>query len=67
MALDPTPIRRCVCANITFEELQEAGVQSLEEAQERFGASTYCETCVPYILLMLKTGRTAFGLNWPPE
>ncbi|RYG39249.1 (2Fe-2S)-binding protein [bacterium] len=67
MILDPTPIRRCVCANVTFEELQEAGIESLEEAQDRFGASTYCETCVPYILRMLKTGQTAFPVTWPLE
>lgn len=63
MALDPTPIRWCVCGNTLFAELKEAGVTSLEEAQERFGVAIHCESCIPYIERMLRTGETAFPVR----
>ena len=59
---DPTPVRMCVCFNTTFAELKSAGVQSLEEAAERFGCGTNCGTCVPYIKAMLETGEVAFAV-----
>lgn len=57
---DPTPVRRCVCAWVTFAEMKDAEVASLEEAADRFQAGVTCGTCCPYIELMLKTGQTAF-------
>jgi len=63
VVFDPTPIRRCVCFNVTFEELSEAGVATLEEASERFGCGTKCGTCRPYITKMLVTGETAFSID----
>ena len=63
MITDPTPIRRCVCFDTTFAELQLAEITSVEEASERFGCGTNCGTCVPYIQKMIDSGRTAFGLD----
>jgi bacterioferritin-associated ferredoxin len=59
---DPTPVRRCVCFDKTFEELRLAGVASVEEAAERFGCGTKCGICRPYIQLMIETGETAFAV-----
>jgi NAD(P)H-nitrite reductase large subunit len=63
VAFDPTPVRRCVCFDVTFAKLAEAGVSSLEEASEKFGCGTKCGTCKPYILKMLQTGETAFSID----
>jgi len=57
---DPMPVRYCVCFNVTFAELKEAGVKSVEEAAERFGCTTNCGACRPYIEAMIRTGETAF-------
>jgi bacterioferritin-associated ferredoxin len=46
----------------TFAELKAAGVRSVEEAAERFGAGTRCGTCRPYIARMTETGETAFPI-----
>lgn len=60
--LDPTPVRMCVCHNVTFEELKAAGVSSIDEIAARFGCGTTCGSCLPYLRRMLQTGRTAFPL-----
>jgi bacterioferritin-associated ferredoxin len=60
MPQDPTPVRRCVCADVTFEELKLADVTSLEDAAERFDVGIQCGTCRPYVELMIETGKTAF-------
>jgi bacterioferritin-associated ferredoxin len=62
---DPTPIRRCVCGDRTFAELHLDGYRTLEEIQAHTGAGTHCQTCVPYLLKMLETGRTAFAIGEP--
>ena len=54
------PIRRCVCAGVTFAELKELGVKSMEEAAEH-ECGINCGRCRPYIELMLETGETAFA------
>jgi bacterioferritin-associated ferredoxin len=56
------PVTRCVCFDKTFAELKEAGVETLEEIQERFGCSTKCGLCRPYLLKMLETGETEFDV-----
>ena len=57
------PVTRCVCHDVTFAELKavasEAGAD-LDTLAARTGCGTGCGTCVPYIQLMLKTGRTEF-------
>lgn len=54
------PVRRCVCLNVTFEEMVAAGIHSVEHAGETFGAGTRCGTCRPYIERMTVTGETEF-------
>lgn len=57
---DYRPIRRCVCAGVTFAKLKECGVQSLEEAA-KLECGINCGRCRPYILAMIETGETAFA------
>ncbi len=54
------PIRRCVCAGVTFEELKEMGVESLRDAA-RHDCGINCGRCQPYIERMIETGETAFS------
>jgi len=60
MKPDPRPIKKCVCFDTTFAQLKEAGIKSVEEAAERFGCSTNCGLCKPYIEKMIETGETEF-------
>ena len=60
MAIDPTPIRRCICAEKSFEELKASGLQSFEELQRAYGVSNGCGLCEPYVREMLESGTTAF-------
>lgn len=57
------PVTRCVCHDVTFAELKaltpEVGAD-LDALAARTGCGTGCGTCIPYIQLMLKTGRTEF-------
>jgi bacterioferritin-associated ferredoxin len=42
--------------------MKEAGVASVEEAGERFGAGIKCGLCLPYLKKMLETGDVSFSL-----
>jgi bacterioferritin-associated ferredoxin len=63
MPLDPTPVRRCVCSDLTFFEMKESGCESLNELQKIYGVCNGCQTCLPYIEKMLETGETAFAVE----
>ena len=54
------PVRKCVCFDVTFAEIRRGGVKSVREIEDRFGAGTGCQTCQPYLRLMLETGETSF-------
>ena len=56
------PIRRCVCAGVSFEELKELGVKTMAEAAEH-ECGINCGRCRPYIERMLETGETAFAVE----
>lgn len=59
---DPTPIRRCVCGDVTFAEMQELGILSLEAAQA-IGMAVNCQLCLPYLCRSLRTGEIAFAVD----
>jgi NAD(P)H-nitrite reductase large subunit len=59
----PRPVKMCVCFDTTFRSLLEAGVHSLDEIVERFGCTSGCGLCRPYIVRMLETGETEFAVN----
>lgn len=57
------PVTRCVCHNLSFDELKrraDAESLSLDELKERTRCATGCGMCEPYIQLMLLTGETRF-------
>lgn len=54
------PVRRCVCASVTFAELKLSGAKTLDEIGDRFDAGINCGLCVPFIEQMLKTGEVEF-------
>lgn len=58
-------VDRCVCHNLTFEQLKALAVQlgpdtTVDELVEQTAAGTGCSLCRPYLALMLQTGRTRF-------
>ena len=55
------PVSACICGEISFAELKEAGVTTLEGA-EQFGCGITCRLCVPYLLRMIETGETEFAV-----
>ncbi len=60
---DNKPIRKCVCFDVTFAALRDAGVKTLEEAGERFGCGTNCGLCRPFVVRMIETGETVFAVE----
>jgi bacterioferritin-associated ferredoxin len=58
-------VDRCVCRGCTFAELKrlhDAGAD-LTALQRQTGCGTSCGLCMPYIRLMLRTGRTRFHVS----
>lgn len=56
-------VDRCVCHRVTFVQLKLLADRcgaDLNELQRQSGCGTSCGCCVPYIRLMLTTGRTSF-------
>lgn len=54
-------VTRCICSNISFEELLDIARSApcdFEELQRRTGCGEGCGTCIPYLLLTLETGIT---------
>jgi bacterioferritin-associated ferredoxin len=57
-----------VCFDVTFAQLKVHEQQhhgGIEELRHRFGCGRGCAMCVPYIKLMLETGRTSFSPDDP--
>jgi len=57
-------VDRCICHNITFDEIQKIAHQrdfnTVEELQVEGICCLNCKLCKPYIELMFKTGQTSF-------
>lgn len=63
-------VDRCVCVDITFEALKQAHLQEsldLEALKQRTGCCSGCNSCEPYVRLMLRTGQTRFPVLSPKE
>lgn len=63
-------VDRCVCADITFAELNRlADERSLDfDALSReTGCAAGCGLCAPYIRETLRTGRVCFEPGLPPR
>jgi len=61
----PIRVDRCVCRSTSFARLKEAADCSasttVDELQEHADFGTECETCLPYVRRMLRTGATVFN------
>ncbi len=57
-------VKKCICHNKSFKAIkeyaQENGLETVEELQERRFCSNSCRMCVPYVELVLETGKTSF-------
>ena len=57
-------IDRCVCFNITFEELkniaEEREIVDIEDLKDVVKCAMKCRLCEDYIIEMLRTGKTEF-------
>jgi len=63
-------VSRCVCLNVTFEEIKRIAVTEgggLVAAHRATGCGGRCGLCVPYMLLMLKPGETSFPVMWEED
>lgn len=67
MTSDPEqPVDRCVCANVTFAEMNrsiELQGGDIESLRARFRCGAGCAMCVPYVRAMLATGRVRFAVD----
>lgn len=66
------PVDRCVCANVTFREMNAYVVEcsaaggpeaSVDSLRAKFNCGAGCALCVPYVRAMLATGRVRFAVN----
>jgi NAD(P)H-nitrite reductase large subunit len=59
-------VDRCVCFDKTFAEMKKVidkyGITTFDELKKYFIFAENCRTCVPYIELVLKSGKTEFDV-----
>ncbi|MCA9273538.1 MAG: (2Fe-2S)-binding protein [Phycisphaerales bacterium] len=62
-------VDRCVCHNVTLAELKAMSTKAttVDELSAKTRCCTGCGMCKPYVILMLRTGRTSFPVLPPHE
>ena len=63
MESDVKPVKKCVCHDTTFRDLNESGLTTVEEIADRFGCTMGCGLCRAYIERMLLTGEIEFDVE----
>lgn len=57
-------VDRCVCYNTLFSEMQQLilreKISTFEELKKHITFGENCKLCVPYVKLMILTGKTEF-------
>lgn len=57
-------VDRCVCFNRLFSDMQQLMIHNklmtFEELKHHIQFGENCKLCVPYVMLMIKTGKTEF-------
>ncbi len=63
-------VSSCICFSVSFDRIREAAghhERGLLEAHRKTGCGGRCGLCLPYIKLMLMTGRTSLPVMWSEE
>lgn len=63
-------VDRCYCLEVRFAHLQEIAEETgadFETLRDQTGCGNSCGLCIPYIRIMLKTGRTDLPVLSPGE
>lgn len=64
--MNPRPVDRCVCFNVTFAEMQAVaqaeGLCSRAQLLDRVEFGRNCQMCHPYVDEMLRTGEVRFAV-----
>ena len=63
-------VNRCVCFDVRFDVLKAHADRqrcTFDDLQQKFSCGRGCGMCIPYIRLMLETGRTAFDPLLPAQ
>ena len=59
-------VDRCVCFDKTFAEMKvvidSEGIKTVDELKTRLTFAENCNICVPYVELVIKTGKTSFDV-----
>ncbi len=57
-------VDRCVCYNRLFSEMQQImihnNLKTFDELKHQIQFGENCKLCVPYVKLMIQTGKTEF-------
>lgn len=56
-------VTHCICTGQSFAQLLErarAEGWNLQELRDATGAAEHCESCLPYLARMMRTGETRF-------
>ena len=57
-------VDRCVCYNRLFSDMQQFMIhnklKTFEELKQHITFGENCKLCVPYVKLMIETGKTEF-------
>jgi len=64
-------VTRCICHSRSFEEIKRVaesnGIETVEELRNRDYCSNGCGICIPYVSLVLQTGRTVLRPDEPQQ
>ncbi len=55
-------VNRCICHDVAFSRLKDVAARvgpDLDTLSRETGCGTGCGMCVPYIIYMLRTGKTS--------
>jgi bacterioferritin-associated ferredoxin len=62
-------VNRCICFETSFAEIRRIACEqgSLAEAHRQTGFGARCGLCVPYVLLMMRTGSEDLPVLWSAD
>lgn len=64
-------VDRCICFNRLFSEMKQVmtdnNLTTFEELKQHITFGENCRLCVPYVKMMIKTGKKEFEYTGPLE